>query len=227
MDELTPIYHEQGSIFEDEMSMSLFSPTSPNRILFLLIPIGLLFLSRTRDNNIFSQPPSPSHRTNTYKAIPSPLMSFDSDMLDKMKLMLDGLKKARSIQELRKNMVRSGGQPGKMNFDVMKELLEVMGSSSGDNNKSQIHNVANMMSMFEKVRDVKKIMDVQKAVKSESDGDTSSQINNIIDMITPMLPEEHVKNIESFKKMAQMMKFMNMFEGSNDDSNDEDTGEDE
>jgi len=227
MNELIPIRNEQVSSPEDEMSLSLFSPSNPNRILIFIIPIAFLFLSRNKDFNIFPKFPSLNHGTNTYKPMTSPLMSLDSDMLDKMKLVIDGLKKAQSIQQLRKNMSKTGGQPGKMNFDMIKEVLDVVGGTMGEGNKSQIQNVANMMSMFEKVRDVKKIMDVQKTVKSEGEGDSSSQINNMIELIRPMLPEEQAKNIDSIKKMAQMMKLMSLFDGSGGEVDSENTVEDD
>ncbi len=225
MEEFRSIYDDQYLLPEDEMSMALFSETNPNRLLLFLLPIALLFLLRPKNNNPYPPapyPPTPYSRqgTDTYKPKGSPL-AFDSDMLDKMRIMLDGVKKAQTIQGLRKNMSQSAGKNGKMNMDVMKELLGVMGDSLGENNKSQIHNVTNMMSMFEKIKDVKKVLDVQKASKSESEGDNASQINNLIDLIGPMLPEELSKNVESFKKMGQMMKFMSAFEDSGESESDD------
>lgn len=225
MEEYTSIYNQSLSP-EDEISMSLFSPENPNKILLLLIPLGLLFLFRNRDNYTYPIAPYSSKSTNTYKPMASPF-AFDGETLDKMRRVLDGLKKAQTIQGLRKSMASSGGTPGKMNMEVIKELIEVMGPTLGGGNKSQINNITNIMSMLDKVKDVKKIMDVQKATNSESEGDSSSQINNIIDMIGPMLPEGQAKNIESFKKMAQMMKFMSAFEGSEEDGDDNESNSEE
>ena len=221
MNKLIPMPYKQVLSHEDEIGISILSPDSPHKLLFILIPIAFLFLMRNRDHNIFSpKPPYSRPGSNTYKPIPSPLMSIDTDMLNKITIMLDGLKKAKTIQELRKNM-RSDGHQGRINVDMMRELLDVFGGAMGESNKSQIQNVANIMGMVEKVKDVKKIIDIQKSSRADHDSDPSSQINNIIDVIKPMLPEEHAKNIDNFKKIAQMMKIMSAFEGSNEESNDE------
>jgi|GEM_PF-7117531 len=222
MNELIPMPYKKVLSNKDELGISIITPDCPQKLLIFLIPLGLLFLMKNKDNNIFLPKPSyQKHGSDTYKAIPAPLISFDTDMLDKISLMLDGLKKAKSIQGLRKNMAKSDSQQGRMNFGIMKELVDVFGGALGESNKSQIQNITNVMSMFDKIKDVKKIIDVQKSARSNNEDDPSLQINNIIDVIKPMLPEQHAKNIDSFKKIAQMMKFMSIFEDSNTENNEQ------
>ena len=216
MNELMPIKNHPFPTVEEEMSLSIFDSMDPNKVILFLIPIAFILLMKHKDLNLFPMPKysSSNHRTNTIKPTTSPIMSLDGDTLDKAKRVIDGIKKVQNIQHLRQTRTSSGG---KMNFEVLKEVLDIAGSVMGDSNKSQIQNVANLLSVADKVKDVKKILDVKKAFKA-SDGDPGSKINNIIDVLGPMIPAEYAKNIETLKKMTQMMKYMSMFEGSGEET---------
>ena len=58
----------------------------------------------------------------------------------------------------------------------------------------------NVMSLLDKFKDLRKIMEVQQSLKNEhGNKDMNAQIN-LIEIVRPMLPEEQAENIDNLKK---------------------------
>ncbi|MCT4620000.1 MAG: hypothetical protein N4A62_11500 [Marinisporobacter sp.] len=206
MNELIPIDQNEVYLPVDELSIAGF-PLSGNTIFILAIPLlGFAFL-RNRNK-------APALHTESYDGPKTP--PINTNTLDKMSNLLDNVKKAATLNDLKRNMSQSSSIFGRRNINMIKKALNVFSESMDVDKKANIQKVVNVLSVAEKVKDVKSILNIQKAVKSEN-GDLSAQINNIIDVIAPMLSPEQAKNIGNFKKMAQMMKLMSAFEGTDDE----------
>ncbi|QZY53636.1 hypothetical protein [Crassaminicella profunda] len=210
MNELTPIDQNEAYVPVDELSMARFS-LSNNKMFIFIIP--LLVFAFFKNKNMTS-----TFTTENYEAPKSP--PINTNTLDKMSNLLDNVKKAATLNDLKRNISQSGSILGKRNMGAIKKALNVFSESMDEDKKANMQKIVNVLSVAEKIKDVKSILNIQKAVKSEN-GDLSAQINNIIDVVAPMLPPEQAKNVGNFKKMAQMMKLMSAFEGT-DDEEDED-----
>lgn len=205
MNELIPIHNENPLLSEEEISVSKLSPSHHNKLFVLIIPFFLLLISKNKRSPL--SPIGAFTRSGTLSN------GIDENTLDKMSILLEGVKKATTINDLSKSLFPSDGSSRRLNMHKMKEIMDVLGSTLGDDYNRQIQNIMNAVSMMEKARDIKKIIDIQRSIKSENDGDMTAQMDNMVEMIRPMLSEEQAKNIDQFKQMAQMMKLMSMFEG--------------
>lgn len=221
MNELIPIHDHDVSRPTDEMSLSLFAPFTHNKVLLFIVPIFFLLLFRSKDKDIglFPRSHSADEHENSIHHHPtgSTLDPMDPTSLDKISLLLEGVKKAATINEIRRSMVESSNRSEKFNIEILKEMIDAFISTTKADQNPQIQSITNMLSMLEKFHIIKKVIDTQKSVKLEEDADITTQINHIIDVIQPMLPEEQAKNINNFKKMAQMMKLMSLFDDDGDE----------
>ncbi|QXM05614.1 hypothetical protein [Crassaminicella indica] len=211
MNELIPFDQNEIYVPVDELGIARF-PSFNNKIFIFVIP--LLLFAFLRNKNI-----APTLSTRDYDAPKPPVLNTNT--LDKMSNLLENVKKATALNDLKRNVSQSGNIFGKRNIALFKEALHVFSESMNKDSKANIQKIINVLSVAEKVKDVKNILNIQKAVRSEN-GDMSAQINNIIDAIAPMLPPEQVKNIDNFKKMAQMMKLMSLFDNTDEDDDQED-----
>lgn len=208
MNELVPINKNHISLPLDELGIARLSLAN-NKIFIFIIPIFLFFFFKNKNR-------LPKLSLDDYE---QPKKSpIDSNSLDKMSYLLESIKKATTLNDLRRNMTQSTNSFGKQNIRFVKELLNVFSDGLDENNKAHIKNISSVMSLLEKGTDIKKVIDIKKALKS-GDGDLSAKINNIIDTVAPMLPPKYAKKTDEFKKMAKMMQLMSLFDG--DDNEDE------
>lgn len=212
MNELIPVDSNDLLVPENEISIGRFSLTN-NRILIFIIPLFLLLFFKNR--NTFS-----NFYSEDYEKPKAP--TINSHTLDKVSHLLENIKKAAALNDLRRSAMQSSSILGSKNLDFLKEVINIFGDNMSEETKSHIQTATNILSILDKVKDVKNILNIQKALKSENNGDLSAQMDHIIQAIAPMLPAEYAKKIDDFKKMAQMMKLMSLF---NDDE-DLDEGED-
>ncbi|TCO73818.1 hypothetical protein [Marinisporobacter balticus] len=213
MNTLIPIDQNDISLPVDELGIARLS-FSNNSIFIFIIPICLFFFFR--NSNTLQEI---SSKTDERPKGPT----IDSNSLDKMSHLLENVKKATTLNDLRKNISQSGGL-GNRNIHFVKELLNVFSDNINENSKSSIQNISTVLSLLEKGKDIKNILNIKKAVQS-GDGDLSAQINNIIDAVAPILPAKYVTKVNDFKKMAQMVKLMSLFDG--DEGDDEDNSDHE
>lgn len=213
MNELIPMDQNDISLPVDELGIARLS-FSNNRIFIFIIPICLFFFFRNK--NTLAEISSEKYEDPRPKG-----PTIDSNSLDKMSHLLENVKKATTLNDLRRNISQSGGL-GNRNIHFVKELLNVFGDNLNENSKSRIQNISTVLSLLEKGKDIKNILNIQKAVKSV-DGDLSSQIDNIIDAVAPMLPPAYANKVGDFKKMAQMMKLMSVFDGDEGDDEEDDS----
>ncbi|WZL71824.1 hypothetical protein QBE52_11960 [Clostridiaceae bacterium 35-E11] len=219
MNELIPVHNHDSSLPTDEMSLSVFGALTNNRLLLFIVPIFFLFLFRNKDIGLFPKSHSVDGDYNNPQDRPtgSALNPMDPATLDKLSLLLEGVKKAATISEIRRSMVESNSRSGNFHIEILKEMIDAFSSTAKAEQNPQIQSITNMLSILEKAHIMKKVMDVQKAMKLEEGADITTQINHIVDAIQPMLPEEQAKNIDNFKKMAQMMKLMSLFDNDGDE----------
>ncbi|MBB6214649.1 hypothetical protein HNQ80_000732 [Anaerosolibacter carboniphilus] len=209
----------------EELGIAQLTSDNNKKLIFVLIPFALLFLLKDKNPFILSRPKlstqSFDRKLISLKPIPAPTTSIDSNSIERLTKLLEGVKKVSSIQDLSKTLSKAKSSSGKFNKEVVNEIVGLLGDNISSESKAQIHNFTNMMSMMDKFKDVKKVLDIQRQMKTDNGGDSSMQIDAMIEAIRPMLPEEQAKNIDQFKKMAQMMKLMSMFD-TNKNSEDED-----
>lgn len=235
MNELIPLNNHEVSLSRElplsieELGIAQLSPANNRRLLLVLISIALLFFLKDKNPTLLPKPRLSAQnydkKLTSLKPLPSPMGNFDSNAVDRLARILEGVKKVSSIQDLSKTIAKARNSSGKFNKEILHEMIGLLGDNLSEENRAQIQNITHMLSMVDKIKDVKKVLDMQKQMKSEGGGDSSMQIDAMIEAIKPMLPEEQAKNIDQFKKMAQMMKLMSMFDTAKAGSNagDEDT----
>ncbi|KXG78968.1 hypothetical protein [Thermotalea metallivorans] len=214
----------------EELGIAQLSPANNRRLFLVLIPIALLFFLKDKGPVLVPKPrlstQSYNQKLTALKPMPSPMSNFDVNAIDRLARILEGVKKVSSIQDLSKTIAKARNSSGKFNKEILHEMIALLGDNLSEENKAQIQNITHMLSMMDKIKDVKKVLDLQKQMKSEGGGDASMQIDAMIEAIKPMLPEEQAKNIDQFKKMAQMMKLMAMFDTAKAGSDAEDEDND-
>ncbi|QEK11773.1 hypothetical protein FQB35_04990 [Crassaminicella thermophila] len=212
MNELIPVDSNDILLPEDEISIGRF-PIQSNRMFIFIIPIFLILFLKNKNtySNLSSE---------NYEKPKTP--TINSNTLDKISHLLENVKKATVLNDLRKSAMQSNRILGSKNLEFLKEALNVFGSNMSEETKSHIQTATTILSILDKVKDVKNILNIQKALNFESNKDMSAQINNIIEAIEPMLPAEYAKKIGDFKKMAQMMKLMSLFNDDEDLDEEED-----
>ncbi len=230
MNDFLPVPYEDLSLSEQEISVAQWHNPGNRKIFLFILPVFFLLYMKNRGLQPLSQEvekPLLSHPQALPKAQtqPSANQGLDPALLDKLALVLDSVKKVNSISGIMKSMPRASDSPSKLNLGIIKEFVDIFGSHLGEEQKSQFKNIANMMTMVEKVKEVKTKMDEQKKLSTEQGGDYTDQISNLIEVIKPILPDEHAKNIDNIQKMAQMMKLMNVFDTNQSAENgDEENG---
>ena len=215
MNELTPLNNDEFLEVYEELSISRLSQKEQSRLMLFIVPVALLLFLK-KNPHILSTSPVGNHEKSTSFIKPSiaPLNNLDGSPLDKMVLLAEGIKKVNTIQELRKNLSKSKDTPVKLNKEIITEVIDLFGNGLNEDVKAQLHNVSHILTVLDKVKDVKKVFDIHKQLKAESPNDTSAQISGLIDAVKPILPEEIAKNVDNFKKMAQMMQMMSIFDAS-------------
>lgn len=169
----------------------------------------------------------------------------DPAVLDKISFLLDSIRKVSALQELKKNLLESGtdGKPG---LNLIAEMLKTLKKTNSETDNAQeanvnaqseekdpVNSISNILSLFDKLKNMKKLTESQNMFKNETGNkDMNAQIDQLIEIIRPMLPPEQVANIDNLKKMAQMMKIMSLLdlpkegkEESEPNSNEEKTQE--
>lgn len=229
MNDFLPIPYEDLTLSEQEMSIAQWNNPGNKRILLFLIPVFFLWYMKNKSLQPFSQEnerpllprPQPIPRL---QAQPSASQGLDPTLLDRLTLILDSIKKINNISGVMKSMPQAGNPPNKLNLGVIKEFVDIFGSHLGEDQKAQLKNVANMVTMVEKFKEVKAKIDEQKKLSTEQSGDYTDQISNMLEVIKPILPEEQAKNIDNVKRMAQMMKLMSALDAhqSDEDADQED-----
>ncbi|WP_053956575.1 hypothetical protein [Inediibacterium massiliense] len=215
MNELIPTQKKESFVPEEELSISSF-PFLNNNIFMFMIPFFLFIFLKNRNF-------SPALNVTHYEKPKLP--ALNENTLDRVYHLLENLKKASHLHDLKKNMSHSPSSSMKRNLTMFKEVLNILGDSMDENSKTNLENIQNVISMVDKMKDVKNVMKIKKAVQSGGE-DLSAQVNNIIEAIGPMLPNDQAKNLDNFKKIAQMMKLMSLFDG-NEDKKDEISNENE
>ncbi|MFT9495912.1 hypothetical protein [Anaerosolibacter sp.] len=200
----------------EELGIAQLTSESNKKLVLILIPFALLFLLKDRNPFVLTKPKlstqSFDRKLISLNPISSPSPVIDANSIERFTKILEGVKKVTSIQGLSKTLAKTKTSSGKFNKEIVNEIVELLGDNISSESKAQIHNFTNMISMMDKFKDVKKVLDIQRQVKTENIGDSPMQIDAMIEAIRPMLPEEQAKNIDQFKKMAQMMKLMSMFD---------------
>jgi hypothetical protein len=212
---VTPLSNEILKSFE-ELGIAQLTSDNNRKLILVLIPFALLFLLKDRNPSILPRPKLSTHSFDrkliSAKPISSPTVSIDSNSIERFTKLLEGVKKVSSIQDLSKTLAKAKSSSGKFNKEIVSEIVDLLGDTISSENKAQILNFTNIISMMDKFKDVKKVLDIQRQMKTDNGGDSPMQIDAMIEAIRPMLPEEQAKNIDQFKKMAQMMKLMSMFD---------------
>ncbi|MTI56399.1 hypothetical protein [Geosporobacter ferrireducens] len=226
MNDFLPIPYEDLTLSEQEMSIAQWNNPGNKRILLFLLPVFFLWFMKNRGLQPFSQEIEKPPLRSRPPALPRPQIEpaasqgLDPALLDRLTLMLDSIKKVNSISGIMKNMPRAGDSPNKLNLGIIKEFVDVFSNHLGEEQKTQFKNIANIMTMVEKAKEVKSKMDEQKKLSADQGGDYTDQIANLLEVIKPILPDEQAKNIDNIQKMAQMMKIMNVFDAHQSEEND-------
>jgi hypothetical protein len=225
MNELVPVKNNEIPLPARETStasryLNVPKFSSQNKMIICFFSLFFLLFLKYRHNTTYYR--NTKEQNIQPKHIPSGFNIADPAIIDKISYLLDGIKKASAIRELSKNMLESGIKKGKPNLDFIKEMLETLKSLNDESNNSQSPSISNVMSLLDKFKDLRKIMEVQQSLKNEhGNKDMNAQINNLIEIVRPMLPEEQAENIDNLKKMAQMMKLMSLFDVPKEEKEDQ------
>ncbi|WP_129596123.1 hypothetical protein [Anaerophilus nitritogenes] len=203
MNELIPTQKKEIFIPEEELSIASLTFLN-NNIFMFMVPFCLFIFLKNRKF-------TPALSTTHYEKPKLP--ALNENTLDRVYHLLENLKKASHLHDLKNNMTQSQSSSMKRNINIFKEVLNIFGDSMDEKSRENLENIQNVISMVDKMKDVKNVMKIKKAIQSGGE-DLSAQVNNIIEAIGPMLPKEQIKNIDNFKKIAQMMKLMSLFDGS-------------
>ncbi|MEW9123680.1 MAG: hypothetical protein AB2421_13305 [Thermotaleaceae bacterium] len=209
MNDYLPIQNNELSLSEQEISISQLKSPENKKVILFLLPIFFLWMIKRSDFQPFSA--SSGERKLSPPRLPgfSPTgQNFDPAILDKITHVLESMKKISSLSSVVKTLPQSGSSSGKLNTEAVKEVIDVLGSHMGEDKRGQLKNLANVITMVDKAREVKTKMDEQKKLAAGYSGDYTDQIGSLLEVIKPVLPEEHAKNLDNFKKMAQVMKLM-------------------
>lgn len=214
MNDLIPVTNQDLNDFLQELSIAGILPSN-NKVLFLIAPVLFFVFLKNNTAHTFPSFNAPVHNKEDYD------FTEKENTLDKMSYLLENLKKANHLNTLRKNIVSKNESTGKMNLNSIKEILNVFNTTSNQSSNSQIQHLVTMLSVLDKLKDVKTVLAVKKALQPTEDGDISSQIDNVIKVVGPMLPKEYADKVEHFKKMFSMMKIMSAFDDSDDEESEE------
>ncbi|MBF8983921.1 hypothetical protein IZY60_10255 [Lutibacter sp. B2] len=214
MNDLIPVTNQDLNDFLQELSIAGILPSN-NKVLFLIAPVLFFVFLKNNSTNTFPRLNASVHNKEDDNS------TTKENTLDKMSYLLENLKKANHLNTLRKNIISKNEGTGKINLSSIKEMLRVFNTNSNQSSNSQIQHISTILSVLDKVKDVKTVLAVKKALQPTEDGDISSQINNVIEVIGPMLPKEHADKVENFKKMFNMMKIMSAFDDSDDEESEE------
>ncbi|MFZ5965634.1 MAG: hypothetical protein ACOYVK_00450 [Bacillota bacterium] len=214
--------------FDDEISATSLSFLNNKNILLLIVPLAFFVLSRQRQYPILKNTTGHSSGLNTLKTVSPAVNPFDLSNLDRITQLLDGVKKAASINEMRKVMSKFGGGSGLLNMDMIRDMVGIIGKNIGPEYRPHFETASNILSVMDKMKDIRKVMDIQRSSSDEAAGENPMQIDKMMEAFKAFLPKDQAKNIESFAKMAQLMRLMSAMDvGSQQSENENENEEDE
>jgi hypothetical protein len=205
------------SLSTDTWHRNKTSSQGYHKFFILIIPFIFLFLWKNKSINIFGkkltdpypnqQPPKPLFENLNH-------MESMTATIDKIIHVLEGFKKATAMGEFGKYIMNARNSSEGLNSDAIKGMIKILGNAMGEEGKFPIQNITSMLSVFEKITDMKKSIDHQRTTKMGEKKDIASYIDDMIAAIRPTLSEEQAKNIDDVKKMIQMFKLMSALDSS-------------